>query len=307
MTVRTAILRRAAILAAGTLCAAAAHAQAPVQTQGGVLANQAGMTLYTFDNDSAGKSVCNGGCAKNWPPLAAAADAKPQGDYSIVTRDDGSRQWAYQGKPLLERLGGWLGRGMAFRGRPVIAYHKSMPYFAALFGLQVAGYMEPKPGIPPSARHVHDLLALMEAQQVRVVIAHDYTDPRPVEQLVERTGAKALVLPLEPGGAAAPDYFALVDLWVDRLAQAFLGGSAPVVRPVYAAPDSRRLPGHPVFLARRIWSTLADLRGDEGARHVLSRHPEWVLEVLVGGEAPEDIDTWDDYRRTVDVTRAIGH
>ena len=94
---------------------------------------------------------------------------------------------------------------------------------------------------------------------------------------------------------------------VDRLAQAFLGGSAPVVRPVYAAPDSRRLPGHPVFLARRIWSTLADLRGDEGARHVLSRHPEWVLEVLVGGEAPEDIDTWDDYRRTVDVTRAIGH
>lgn len=127
----------------------------------------------------------------------------------------------YQGKPLLDRLGGWLGRGMAFRGRPIIAYHKSMPYFASLFGLRVVGYMEPKPGIPPSARHVHDLLARMEGDGVRVIVTHDYTDPRPVQQLVQRTGATALVLPLEAGGKAAPDYFALVDLWVGQLAQAF--------------------------------------------------------------------------------------
>jgi molybdenum cofactor cytidylyltransferase len=94
---------------------------------------------------------------------------------------------------------------------------------------------------------------------------------------------------------------------IDRVAQAFLAGSTPVVRPVYGAPGGGRVPGHPVFLARRIWDALKDLRGDEGARRVLSRHPEWVSEVLVEGEAPEDIDTWDDYRRTVDVTRAIGH
>ena len=128
----------------------------------------------------------------------------------------------YQGRPLIERLGGWLGRGMAFRGKPIIAYHKSMPYFAALFGVQVAGYMEPKPGIPPSAKHVHDLLARMEKDGIRVVVTHDYTDPRPVEQLVQRTGAKAITVPLEPGGKAA-DYFALVDLWVGQLAQA-IGG-----------------------------------------------------------------------------------
>ena len=101
MTTRIATARRAAILAACVLfAAAAAHAQAPVKTQDGVLADQAGMTLYTFDNDSAGKSVCNDQCAKAWPPLSAAADAKPQGDYSIITRDDGARQWAYKGKPL---------------------------------------------------------------------------------------------------------------------------------------------------------------------------------------------------------------
>ena len=65
-----------------------------------VLADAKGMTLYTSDRDTAGKSTCNGQCAANWPPLAAAADAKTMGDWTIVTRDDGSKQWAYKGKPL---------------------------------------------------------------------------------------------------------------------------------------------------------------------------------------------------------------
>jgi predicted lipoprotein with Yx(FWY)xxD motif len=75
---------------------------APTKTAGGVLTNSAGMTLYTFDKDTggSGKSVCNGPCATNWPPLMAAADAKPSGDYTVITRDDGGKQWAYKGKPL---------------------------------------------------------------------------------------------------------------------------------------------------------------------------------------------------------------
>jgi predicted lipoprotein with Yx(FWY)xxD motif len=78
----------------------AAFAQAPTRTMDGVVTNAAGMTLYTFDKDAGGKSMCNGPCASNWPPLAAAADAKPAGDYTIITRDDGSKQWALKGKPL---------------------------------------------------------------------------------------------------------------------------------------------------------------------------------------------------------------
>ena len=60
------------------------------------------MTLYVFDKDAAGsgKSVCNGGCATNWPPLMAPATAGAMGDWSVVTRDDGSKQWAYKGRPL---------------------------------------------------------------------------------------------------------------------------------------------------------------------------------------------------------------
>jgi predicted lipoprotein with Yx(FWY)xxD motif len=79
---------------------ALAFAQAPTKTEGGVLANAAGMTLYTFDKDAAGKSACNGPCAGNWPPLMVMGDAKPSGDYTIITRDDGGKQWALKGKPL---------------------------------------------------------------------------------------------------------------------------------------------------------------------------------------------------------------
>jgi predicted lipoprotein with Yx(FWY)xxD motif len=65
-----------------------------------VLADAKGMTLYTFDKDAEGKSNCNGKCMMAWPPLAAAADAKSMGDWTVVARDDGSKQWAYKGKPL---------------------------------------------------------------------------------------------------------------------------------------------------------------------------------------------------------------
>jgi predicted lipoprotein with Yx(FWY)xxD motif len=59
-----------------------------------------GMTLYVYAKDTPGQSACDGTCAKNWPPLAAAADAQPTGDWTIVTRADGTRQWAHQGRPL---------------------------------------------------------------------------------------------------------------------------------------------------------------------------------------------------------------
>lgn len=90
--------------AAALFCAAGLvwAQQAPVKAADGTLTNAAGMTLYTFDKDAAGsgKSACNGPCATNWPPLIAAADAKASGDYSVATRDDGAKQWAFKGKPL---------------------------------------------------------------------------------------------------------------------------------------------------------------------------------------------------------------
>jgi predicted lipoprotein with Yx(FWY)xxD motif len=95
-----------AALASSVLVACASVAgpgvSPPVNAAGGMLTGTGGMTLYTFDNDAAGsgKSACNGPCAQNWPPLAATDADRGQGDYSVVTRDDGSKQWAYKGKPL---------------------------------------------------------------------------------------------------------------------------------------------------------------------------------------------------------------
>lgn len=84
-------------------CASAAARAVPVVVTRGVLTERAdGRTLYTFDRDvpGSGRSACVGPCAALWPPLVAAADARPFGDYTIVAREDGTRQWAWKGRPL---------------------------------------------------------------------------------------------------------------------------------------------------------------------------------------------------------------
>jgi predicted lipoprotein with Yx(FWY)xxD motif len=93
----------AAAAACLVLTASAASAQAlktAETAKGKVFVDAKGMTLYTFDKDVDGKSMCNGPCAGNWPPLMAEADAKPTADMTIVVRDDGAKMWAYKGKPL---------------------------------------------------------------------------------------------------------------------------------------------------------------------------------------------------------------
>jgi predicted lipoprotein with Yx(FWY)xxD motif len=89
------------ILLASAGAALAAPAVTTVKTdKGDVLAGAKGMTLYTFKNDKAGESNCYDACAKNWPPFMASADDKADGAYTIVTRKDGSMQWAKDGMPL---------------------------------------------------------------------------------------------------------------------------------------------------------------------------------------------------------------
>jgi predicted lipoprotein with Yx(FWY)xxD motif len=85
------------------ICISAAHAQVPATiantAKGQALVDAKGMTLYIFDRDTTGKSNCTGQCATLWEPLAAAADAKASGDWTVIARD-GGKQWAYKGKPL---------------------------------------------------------------------------------------------------------------------------------------------------------------------------------------------------------------
>ncbi len=86
------------------LAACAANMPGGVMLQesslGKVLSDENGMTLYTFDKDESGMSNCNDKCAGNWPPLMASGETKAMGDFAVVTRKDGSKQWALKGMPL---------------------------------------------------------------------------------------------------------------------------------------------------------------------------------------------------------------
>ena len=74
----------------------------PVRSEGDILVDADGRSLYTFDRDpeNEGKSVCYGLCANSWPPLKASGGDEGVGDFSIIKRTDGTMQWAYKGKPL---------------------------------------------------------------------------------------------------------------------------------------------------------------------------------------------------------------
>ena len=93
---------RAAVISTAVVLAACATTSMPAKVSSGAFTDQKGMTLYTFDKDAtgSGKSVCNGPCAANWPAFAATGSDSAMGDWSVVTRDDGMKQWAYKGKPL---------------------------------------------------------------------------------------------------------------------------------------------------------------------------------------------------------------
>ncbi|MEW7855828.1 hypothetical protein C1Y35_20630 [Pseudomonas sp. GW456-L14] len=91
---------KALLLSAALALPGLAFAAEPAMTKDGMFVDHKGMTLYTFAKDSGGKSMCNDKCAANWPPLMAASGDKAMGEWTVIKRDDGSMQWAYDGKPL---------------------------------------------------------------------------------------------------------------------------------------------------------------------------------------------------------------
>jgi predicted lipoprotein with Yx(FWY)xxD motif len=108
---------RFVLMVLAAMFAMSAQAADMMMAKDGTMTDAKGMTLYTFDKDGGGKSMCNGPCATNWPPLMAGPDAKASGNMTIITRDDGSKQWAYKGMPLYTfakdtKAGDMMGNGV---------------------------------------------------------------------------------------------------------------------------------------------------------------------------------------------------
>ena len=128
----------------------------------------------------------------------------------------------YEGAPLIESLGGWLRQAMPMRGRDMICYHVNWSYFEDRFGVECAAYVEVKPGISPTPRHVARLIDMMRSQEISVLLAANYFDPGRVENVARRGGAEAVIVPMQTNPRAGIDsYFDLVDRWVGDLVAAF--------------------------------------------------------------------------------------
>ena len=89
------------------------------------------------------------------------------------------RQQKYQGKPLADRLGGWLEEAQALRGKEMACYHKEWAYFSNRFKMACVTYIEAKPGIPPTPGHVQEVIALMRERKIPALFASNYFEPEP--------------------------------------------------------------------------------------------------------------------------------
>ena len=116
----------------------------------------------------------------------------------------------------------WEAAMAPFRGRKIVTYHNSWPNFARHFGLDVAGYVEPRPGIPPSPGHTVELISMMKRENVKVLIMEPYFDSKTPNSIGAATGAKVLTLTPSVGGEKEiTDYFKLFDYDIGLLTQAF--------------------------------------------------------------------------------------
>src|SRR6266540_6209479 len=115
----------------------------------------------------------------------------------------------------------WEAMLAPYAGTEVVTYHNSWPNFLKRFGLKAAGYIEPKPGIPPSPSHTVELINLMIARKVPVILMEPYFDEKTPKTVAENTGAQLLTFIPSVGGVPdAKDYVALFDYDVKVLAAA---------------------------------------------------------------------------------------
>ncbi len=129
------------------------------------------------------------------------------------------------GAPLLDRQGGWLASAECLRGKRIIAYHLNWAYFANRFAMEIANYVERRPGIPPSASHVASLIDLIRRDQIPALWTANYFNERIPRLIAERTGTKFLYVPIytDPDSDDLDEYTELIDTWITAMKTAIPG------------------------------------------------------------------------------------
>ena len=122
---------------------------------------------------------------------------------------------------LERRMTGWRSRMAPLEGRPIVSYHESWEYFARRFGLEIAGALEPKPGIPPSPSHLARLMDRMRALGVKLILKEPYYENKNPDLVARETGAVVVELPNQP--QPGQDYLAFMDSLIDRVTNAARG------------------------------------------------------------------------------------
>ena len=122
-------------------------------------------------------------------------------------------------KRLAEAQKTWDATMAPYKGTKIVTYHRSWPNFMERFGLDVIGYVEPKPGIPPSPTHTFELMAEMKRQGVKLIVVEPYFDPKTPQAIANEVGGRVLVLAPSVGGTKqATDYVQLFEYNVNLLA-----------------------------------------------------------------------------------------
>ena len=130
------------------------------------------------------------------------------------------REEAFE-KRLAEAQKRWDAQMAPYKGTKIVTYHRSWPNFVDRFGLDVIGYVEPRPGIPPSPSHTIDLISDMKAKNVKIIMVEPYFDLKTPNSIARETGAKVLVMAPSVGAEKEiTDYISLFDYDVKLLAAA---------------------------------------------------------------------------------------
>jgi zinc/manganese transport system substrate-binding protein len=132
----------------------------------------------------------------------------------------------FGGQPLSAKAGGWLKQAAALRGTKAFEFHKVWVYFARIFGLQLLGTIEERPGIPPGPQHLRQVTDKIKAEKAPLIMVDNFYDPAMPNNIARQTGASVVILPNQvEGDPSVRNYFELIDHIIRQTTAALEKGS----------------------------------------------------------------------------------